>query len=54
MSLTDRALLAVTILLLDLVVFFLPLTGLAAAYLLLARPPWFKEWVLRLYADPGR
>jgi len=53
-SLTDRALLAVTILLLDLVVFFLPLTGLAAAYLLLARPPWFKEWVLRLYADPGR
>ena len=29
--------------------FALPLTGLLAAYLILARPPWFREWVERLY-----
>lgn len=35
--------------LVDLVVFVVPLTGLAAAYLLIARPPWFRAWVDRLY-----
>jgi len=46
---SDRWLLAVALVLVDLVVFVVPLTGLAAAYLLIARPPWFREWVRRLY-----
>ena len=46
---SDRWLLAVALILIDLVIFFLPLTGLAAAWILIARPPWFREWVGRLY-----
>ena len=47
----DRWLLAVALVLVDLVIFFLPLTGLAAAWVLVVRPPWFREWVARLYED---
>ncbi len=49
----DRWLLAISLVVVDLFVFALPLTGLAAAWILLARPPWFRDWVERLYApDP--
>jgi hypothetical protein len=51
MTLTERVILAVAIVLVDLVVFVVPLTGLAAAWLILARPPWFREWVDRLYEE---
>jgi hypothetical protein len=51
MSLTERLVLAVAIVLFDLLVFVVPLTGLAAAWIILARPPWFREWVDRLYSD---
>jgi len=27
------------------------LNGLFAAYILLARPPWFKSWVDQLYSQ---
>ena len=54
MSLTERLVLAVAIVLVDLLVFVIPLTGLAAAWLILARPPWFREWVARLYSDGVR
>jgi hypothetical protein len=50
MSTAERALLAVLIVVLDVVVFVVPVTGLLAAWVLLARPAWFKEWVDRLYA----
>jgi hypothetical protein len=53
MSLTERLVLAVAIVLVDLVVFVVPLTGLAAAWIILARPLWFREWVERLYSDPS-
>jgi len=54
MSTSERAVLAVGIVLVDVVVFALPLTGLLAAWILLARPPWFREWVDRLYGGrPG-
>jgi hypothetical protein len=33
----------------DLVIFAIPLTGLFAAYILLVRPPWFRTWVEDLY-----
>jgi hypothetical protein len=31
------------------VVFAVPLTALVAAYVIVARLPWFGEWVGRLY-----
>ena len=45
----ERWLLALAIILLDWVLFVVPLTGLAAAYVLIARPSWFRDWVGRLY-----
>jgi hypothetical protein len=49
MSTSERVALAALILVLDVVVFVVPITGLVAAWVLLARPPWFKAWVERLY-----
>jgi hypothetical protein len=51
MSTSDRIALAVLIVVLDVAVFVIPVTGLVAAWVLLARPPWFREWVERLYAS---
>jgi hypothetical protein len=48
-STTERALLAVIIVAIDLLAFAVPLTAFAAAYVLVARPPGFLEWVRRLY-----
>jgi hypothetical protein len=48
-SATERVLLAVVIVLVDLVLFAVPLTALVAAWVIVARPPWFREWVARLY-----
>ena len=53
MSTGERVALAVLILVLDVVVFVVPITGLVAAWVLLARPQWFKDWVDRLYAAAG-
>ena len=39
-----------TILLVDLVVFFLPLTALFLIYILLFNPPWFRGYLNRLTA----
>ena len=52
MSTTERVLLAVVIVAVDLVAFALPLAALAAAYVIVARPPGFLEWVRRLYGAP--
>jgi hypothetical protein len=49
MTTTERIALAVLIVVLDVAVFVIPVTGLLAAWVLLARPPWFREWVGRLY-----
>jgi hypothetical protein len=53
MTTTERVLLAVAVVAVDVVAFALPLTGFFAAYVLLARPPWFRRWVEDLYG-PGR
>ena len=50
MSTGERVALAVLIIFLDVVVFVVPITGLVAAWVLLARPPWFRDWVDRLYS----
>ena len=51
MTTQDRVILAVALVLVDLTLFVLPLTGLFAAYVLLVRPPWFLTWVQQLYSD---
>jgi len=51
MPLVNRILLAITIILVDLVVFVIPLTALFAAYVLIARPASFRDFMNRLYAD---
>jgi hypothetical protein len=51
MRATDRWLLALLLVVIDLVIFAVPLTGLFAAYILLVRPPWFRAWVEDLYRN---
>jgi hypothetical protein len=51
MTTNERVLLAVAIVLVDIVLFALPLTGFFAAYVLLFRPPWFLAWLKQLYSD---
>jgi hypothetical protein len=51
MSTAERVLLALAVIAVDLMIFVVPITGLLAAFILLARPPWFREWVERLYTQ---
>jgi hypothetical protein len=51
MSLTNRILLAAAILLLDLMFFFFPLTAVFLAYIIIFKPPWFREFINHL--DPA-
>ncbi len=53
MTTTERVLLAVALVAVDVVLFAVPLTAIGAAYVLIARPPWFRDWVSRLYTDPS-
>jgi hypothetical protein len=48
MSFGQRVLLSVGILLIDLIVFFLPLTALFLVYIILANPVWFREFLEKL------
>ncbi len=48
MSKQNRILLALGIILLDLIVFFLPLTAFFLAYVVLYNPPWVKDFLERL------
>jgi len=50
MRTSDRWLLAIALVLVDLFIFVVPITGLLAAYVLLVRPPWFKSFVEELYS----
>jgi hypothetical protein len=52
MSFGQRVLLSVGILLIDLIVFFLPLTALFLIYIILANPLWFREFLQKL-SDTG-
>jgi len=47
----DRWLLSISLVVIDVAIFVVPLTGLFAAYILLARPPWFRRWVEDLYSQ---
>jgi hypothetical protein len=45
MSRQNRILLALGIILLDLIVFFLPLTAFFLAYVVVYNPPWVKDFL---------
>lgn len=51
MQLSERWLIALALVLVDLFIFVVPLTGLAAAYILIVRPDWFRRWVEELYGS---
>ena len=48
MSFGQRIILSVGILLIDLIVFFLPLTARFLSYIILANPDWFREILQKL------
>jgi len=48
MNLRKRLLLAFGIIMLDLVLFFLPLTAFFLAYVIIYNPPWVKDLLERL------
>lgn len=54
MKLAERVGLAVAVVLLDFIVFILPVAALAFAYILMARPIWFHDFIQRLYAPDKR
>lgn len=48
-SFWGRLLLALLVLMTDALFFIVPLAALFLAYVIIARPSWFKEWVNQLY-----
>jgi hypothetical protein len=48
MSKKQRIMLCVVILVLDLVVFFLPLSAIFLVYIIMVNPPWFREFLQQL------
>jgi hypothetical protein len=54
MRLANRLVFAFIIVIADTLAFAIPLTALLIAYVLLARPPWFRDWVERLYRTDHR
>ena len=51
MGLAERLMWAVLVVVIDTAAFAVPLAALLIAYVLLARPPWFRDWVGRLYGE---
>ena len=49
---TERLILAIAIVAIDATVFVVPVARLFVAYVIVARPPWFQDWVVALYAKP--
>jgi hypothetical protein len=48
MRITHRILICTGILLLDLIVFFLPLGALFLVYIILVNPPWFRQYLQKI------
>ena len=45
----EKILISAAILLVDLLLFMLPITAFVLIYIIWFRPPWFKDWVAGLY-----
>jgi hypothetical protein len=54
MRLAHRLVLALLIVVVDTAAFAVPLTSVLLAYILLARPAWFRDWVDRIYRGVPR
>jgi len=52
MSMTNKILLSIGVLLVDLLIFFLPLTALFLIYILFYNPPWFRGFLDTLDKSP--
>lgn len=48
MTIAQRALLACFLIIVDLVAFFLPLTAILLAYVIVFNPPWFRDFIINL------
>lgn len=49
MKQNDRIVWAIVVLAADMLIFLVPVTAVFAAYILIARPPWFRSWIERVY-----
>jgi hypothetical protein len=54
MSMINRVLLALGVVALDIVVFFVPLTAVFMAYILVYNPPWFRGFINSLDEGQGK
>ncbi|UHD17886.1 hypothetical protein [Thiocapsa bogorovii] len=54
MSLAHRFILALLFVVVDTAAFAVPLASVLLAYILLARPAWFRDWVEQLYRGVSR
>jgi hypothetical protein len=54
MSLARRFVLALLFVVVDTAAFAVPLASVLLAYILLARPAWFRDWVEQLYRGVSR
>lgn len=51
MTSSERWVWACGIIIADLLMVVFPVAALILAYVLIARPAWFKEWVAKIYAS---
>ena len=49
MDAQDRWLLALALVVGDALAIVVPLVAIFAAYVLIVRPPWFRDWIEKLY-----
>ena len=49
MDMTQRIMVSIGILSIDLVFFFFPLTAVFLAYIILFNPPWFRDFLNNLH-----
>jgi len=49
MKLDQRIFIAAVIIVIEMMTVFIPVIAIYAAYLLVARPPWFKVWIEGVY-----
>ena len=54
MSMTNRILICLGILAVDLAIFFFPLTALFLIYIIFCNPPWFREFLKDLDKKPDQ
>jgi hypothetical protein len=54
MRLADRLVWALLLVIVDTAAFAVPIAAFLLAYVVLARPPWFRNWVEQIYREAPR